>query len=132
MDSNNQIDLTFTDFSNFKPLVFAKTKKRDSDHELRFVQVAIPVPNSSWAIFAEPIIEVDEPNKLVVLQVEVDGRGESNRAGHMLYFRMKPKLALPKTDVNDFELIVLVMEKSDDRPPVLGKSVLKTIDEDED
>ena len=131
MSSNNQINLSFTDFLSFKPLVFVKTIKGDSDPKMKFIQVAIPVPNSSFCIVGEPTILRDDDRKIVELTIIVDGEGKSEKSGQMLFFSLKPNLTLPKSDDSEYDLIVLVKLKDDTRPPEEGKSVLKTIDEDE-
>lgn len=131
MDSNNQFNLTFADFLSFKPLVYARTKKGSKDHELKFIQVSIPVPNGSFCIHGVPKLRLDKDNKEVILKVVVDGTGNGQRAGHMLHFSYRTRLVLPKKNEDEFELIVLVKRKDDDRPPQVGKSVLKTIDEEE-
>ena len=133
MNSNDLFNLTFSRFRKFKPLVFAKTKKKKSDHELKFVLVAIPVPNSSFCIVGSPKIERDDAKKKVRLNVVIKGHAPDDVkfAGSMLYFSYDEGLSLPKKDSEEYELIVTVELEGDDRPPKVGKSVLKTVDEEE-
>ena len=131
MKVSKKFDLTLSGFKSFKPLAFAKTKKVGKKHELSFIQVAIPVPNSSFCIVSKPKIEVDKKSKKIQLTVVVDGKGNNEEAGQLLYFSFSDTIVLTKSNENDFDLEVIVNERGNTRPGKLGKSVIKTVDEDD-
>ena len=131
MKVSKKFDLTLSGFKSFKPLAFAKTKRVGKKHELRFIHVAIPVPNSSFCIVGKPKIAVDKTNKKIELTVVVDGKGKKGDAGQLLYFSYTDTIVLTKSNENDFDLEVIVNERGNTRPGKLGKSVIKTVDEDD-
>jgi len=128
MESNNKLNLTFSDFLSFKPMAFAKTWLDEGLLKLKSVQVAIPVPNSSFCIAKEPKMVVKKDKGRIILKVEVDGEGDDRKAGQMLYFSMRPLGELAEFDQRNFDLIVKVNSK--DTRPQLGKSVVKIVDEE--
>ena len=132
MDDN--FNLTLSGFKNFKPMVFVKTKHVPPKHTLKFIQGVIAVPNSSFCIKGRPTIEKDNDKKKIKLVIKVKGaleyEGQEKVAGQLLYFSYKKDIGLEKDNEDEFELIVRV--KGDiDRGGTIGKSVLKTIDEDD-
>lgn len=131
MSDNIKTELTFSNFRNFKPMVFAKSKKVEQLLELRFVMVTIPVPNGSYCISGKPELRLEETKKTIRIDVLLVGEGDQDRAGSMLHFFIKPNLDLPGSDTSPYELNVIVKLDNDTRPQKVGHSVVKTIDEED-
>ena len=77
------------------------------------------------------LLLVAKKSKKIQLTVVVDGKGNNEEAGQLLYFSFSDTIVLTKSNENDFDLEVIVNERGNTRPGKLGKSVIKTVDEDD-